>query len=80
LKDALYIAFEAKKRAELAGGVGQMTDIMIIDEGGIHRVAEGAIRILDEIYNDKETESYKTKFDKRISNLDVQTVKLGSTQ
>lgn len=80
MKDALYIAFEAKKRAELAGGVGQMTDIMIIDEGGIHRVAEGAIRILDEIYNDKETESYKTKFDKRISNLDVQTVKLGSTQ
>ena len=35
LNEALYVAYEAKKRAELAPGVGPETDIFVIDAGGL---------------------------------------------
>lgn len=35
VNDALYVAFQAKKKSEMAGGVGKTTDIILIDEEGI---------------------------------------------
>lgn len=76
LNDALYVAFEAKKRAEMAGGVGQATDVLIIDNKGIKQVNAETIATLEEIYNDQETRSERTEFDKRITDIKIQTRKL----
>jgi hypothetical protein len=73
LKDALFIAFEAKKRSEMAGGVGKSTDILIIDNEGVKEVAQSTVQSLEDIYNDREARAERTGFDKRISELEVQT-------
>jgi hypothetical protein len=38
LEEVLYIAYVAKRRAEMAGGVGRDTDAWIIKEDGCHKV------------------------------------------
>jgi len=73
LNHTLYIAFEAKKRAEMAGGVGQSTDIVIIDAAGIQKVAAETVDFLGEIYNDREAKAQGTGFDQRITELEVQS-------
>lgn len=75
LNDALYIAFEAKKRAEMAGGVGQSTDILIIDKEGIKQVKADTLGALEEVYNDRETRAERTGFNRRITELEIQTSK-----
>jgi len=76
VNDALYIAFEAKKKAEMAGGVGQSTDILIIDSVGVNEVSRDTIDALEEIYNAREAKAERTGFDKRITELKVQTNKM----
>ena len=76
LNDALYIAFEAKKKAEMAGGVGQATDILIIDSDGISEVGPDTVKVLEEIYNGREAKAKRTGFDKRITELEVRTGKM----
>ncbi len=73
LTEALYIAFEAKKRAEMAGGVGQSTDILIIDAGGIKEVSQETIIKLEGVYIDRTEKVGKAGFDERITNLQIQT-------
>lgn len=46
--EALRIAFEAKKRAEMAGGVGRETDAWIIEKGGIYEITQETIRELED--------------------------------
>ena len=77
LSDAMYIAFEAKKRAEMAGGVGQKTDILIIDkESGAQKVNEETIERLEDIYDDREKQTKQAGVDKRITTLNISTDKL----
>ena len=54
LKKALLIAYEAKKKAEMAGGVGKMTDIVILDENGWHFLSEDSKDMLEKVYNSIE--------------------------
>lgn len=53
--EALYIAFEAKKKAELADGVDQSTDVLIIEADGISKVEESTVKDLEAIYESRET-------------------------
>lgn len=76
LSDAVYIAFEAKKKAEAAGGVGKMTDMLIIDKTGINIVQDQTINKLEEVYNEREATRERRGFDKRITELKVETRKL----
>lgn len=69
--DALYISFEAKKKAEAAGGVGQATDIVIIDKEGIYIVDQNTVADLEDIYSERETTRERRGFDKRILELKV---------
>lgn len=73
LNDALFIAFEAKKKAEMAGGVGQSTDIVIIDSQGMKQLNAETIDALEEIYNDRERKAERTGFDNRITELGLRT-------
>jgi len=52
--EALKIAFEAKKRAEMAGGVGKETDIWIMRKNGIYEVTQDTIKRLEESHAKQE--------------------------
>ena len=52
--ETLYIAFEAKKKAETAGQVGSATDAWLIDEGGVHAISKRTIERLRQIYASRE--------------------------
>ncbi len=73
LNDALYIAFEAKKKAEMAGGVGRATDILLIGHDGIKSVKQETVSALEEVYNERENRSQRRGFDKTITDLEIQT-------
>jgi len=73
LKKALYIAYEAKKRSEMAGGVGQMTDIAVIDENGVRMLSEKNIKELDELYQNMEQKAtYGTEIDKAVEGIELE--------
>jgi hypothetical protein len=73
LNDAIYISFEAKKKAEAAGGVGQSTDMIIIDRDGIQMVEQETITKLEEIYLDREKTRERRGFDEQITKLEIRT-------
>jgi len=75
LNEALYIAFEAKKKSEMAGGVGPMTDALIVDSNGIQFVEDSTMQTLLEIYNEREHGAQRRSFDKRITELKIETTK-----
>lgn len=50
LSEALYVAYEAKGRAELAPGVGQATDVFVVDSRGIHVITQETHGQLKEMY------------------------------
>lgn len=54
VEDALKIGFEAKKRAEMAGGVGKQTDVWIIDKKGIKEVKPETIKELEDSHVKQE--------------------------
>jgi 20S proteasome alpha/beta subunit len=60
ITDALYIAFEAKKMAELAPGVGKATDVLLIDKHGTKRLTSDCVKELERRY-DKRMKRAKGK-------------------
>ena len=50
LQEALLIVYEAKKMAEKAPGVGTVTDMCIVDSGGIRDFSRDILEALNEIY------------------------------
>lgn len=78
LNEALYIAFEAKKKAEMAGGVGSSTDILIIDQDSISEVEESTIKKLEHIYNEREAQRECQKFDDSVTKLAIQRRPIGT--
>jgi hypothetical protein len=71
LNEALYIAFEAKTRAEAAGGVGRATDIHIINETGLFKLQETVIQQLEKIYDDRQSRE-RRGFDQRVTDLQLE--------
>lgn len=60
LESALYITYEAKRKAEIAVGVGKSTDMAIISENGIQFIKKEILDKLKETYEKKmETETLK---------------------
>ena len=73
LNNALYITYEAKRNSEIAVGVGEHTDMAIIDETGIQFIKEGILKKLEEIYQiRKEAATLKNEeIDKMIRGLPI---------
>jgi hypothetical protein len=69
LSEALYIAFEAKKKAETAGSVGKATDAWIIDKDGIHDIKRETIEKLENIYVSRQNIFKKEKFSREVKDL-----------
>jgi len=70
LNEALWVAFEAKKRAEAAGGVGKMTDAFVVNRDGIVRISAATIKELDDIYDERENGGQRN-FDRRVTELSI---------
>jgi hypothetical protein len=71
LSEALFIAFEAKKRAEAAGSVGKITDGWIIDEKGCHVIAPETISELEKIYEKRQENFRRERLGKEIEELKI---------
>jgi hypothetical protein len=71
LSEALFIAFEAKKRAEAAGSVGKITDGWVIDEKGCHVVAPETISELEKIYEKRQEIFKRERLGKEIEELKI---------
>lgn len=72
LNKAIYLLYEAKKRAELAPGVGRrFTDIAYVDNHGIHEVSNEQITALQRVFDkhDDEEEKCRKDMDKLIKSL-----------
>lgn len=54
LNEALYVIYEAKRISEKAPGVGEDTDIWVIDKNEIIKLSEENIESLNNIYNKKK--------------------------
>ena len=75
LERAVYVSFEAKKKAEMAGGVGASTDIAIIKNDATYRLLpQSVIMELERIYSESEK---KSKIDKEIDEA-IKCLSLGS--
>ncbi len=46
--DVLYISYVAKRRSEMAGGVGKDTDAWVMSEDGCYKVKESTVKKLDD--------------------------------
>ncbi len=78
-KDAIYIAFEAKKRAEAAGGVGQASDLLVISKEGIKELKTVTVKALEEAYNETEAMDSRRDLDARIKGIKIQSSLLESS-
>lgn len=68
--EALSIAFEAKKRAEMAGGVGRQTDAWLIEKKGVFEITSETIKKLEEAHAEQED------FSRFLSSVEPETKKL----
>ena len=74
LKRAIYVAYEAKKKAELAGGVGPTTDIAIVSDNkeGSKFLSQKIINQLDDIHQEMESKTqYGKEIDEVLKNLRI---------
>jgi len=55
LNQAIWVAYEAKRRSEKAPGVGKGTDICIIDESGIAHLSPKTIACLEEAFSNRQS-------------------------
>jgi hypothetical protein len=74
LKKALFIAYEAKKRAEMAGGVGKSTDIAIIDGKKCKLLSQDVVKELEKVFNLMESERmiYGKEVNKAIEGIQIE--------
>ncbi len=76
LNEAAFITFEAKKRAEVSGGVGKDTDMYLIDNSGISKILQEIIDKYEEIYNEREKARERRLFGKEITGIRIKTSKI----
>lgn len=68
--EGLQIAYEAKRRAEMAGGVGRKTDAWLIDKEGCHGIPDETIQQLEGFHSSQEIVS------KFLRPLEIKTTRL----
>lgn len=68
IKMATYLVYEAKKNAENAPGVGQHTDMVIIQNGTVNTLDNNIISLLGQIYETRRV-SQTQEFQDSVANL-----------
>jgi hypothetical protein len=74
LEKALSIGFEAKKRSEMAGGVGKETDIWIIEKNAIYKTSDGTVKELE------ATHAKQEDYSKLLKPVKIQKQKIGISE
>lgn len=75
--EALLIAYEAKKRAEMAGGIGLTTDATVISKDGINEITPETLQELEEIHRDQKEKPWQEWLKSRVEKLEIRTRPLG---
>ena len=70
--EATYIAFEAKKMAELSPQVGTETDIWLIDKKGVGILSEDCIKELEKIYKRRERRAERVTVKKDLEGFEIE--------
>lgn len=73
LENGLYMTYEAKRKSEIAVGVGQSTDIAVISEKGIQFISKDILKKLKGMYEEKiKAETLKKEeIDKILGAIDL---------
>ena len=69
LKRTIFCTFAAKKRSEVAPGVGKDTDLFIITNEGIQELSQEEIKQLTDIYDIEYNNPLNTAVKTKVSNL-----------
>jgi len=78
-QEALLVAYEAKKRAEMAGGIGLTTDATIISKDGVNEILPETLKELEEIHRDQKERPWQEWLKSRVEKLEIRTRPLGIT-
>lgn len=54
LKEAMYLTYEAKKRAQIAPGVGEYTNMAYVDKDACYFISDETIKMLNVLFEKKE--------------------------
>lgn len=72
--DALQIAYEAKKRSEMAGGVGNETDVWIITKEGGYEITQEAIQAVDRFRKERSVPTqFRSEFEIKTRKIECKT-------
>jgi len=79
VSEVLQIAYEAKKRAEMAGGVGRETDAWIIDKEACYEIGYETIQQLEGFHQEQETFSqFRRQFEIKTAKIEYSTNQTGT--
>lgn len=70
LNKTIFCTFAAKKRAEVAPGVGRDTDLFVITDSGIKELSRDEINILEEIYQEAYHKPLAESVESKLNKLD----------
>lgn len=76
LRHGLFLAYEAKKRSEQATGVGEQTDVWLIQKEQISRFSQETVDKLDKIYTSKRQKesNIMATLEKQLLELDTDSI------
>lgn len=78
--EALQIAYEAKKRAEMAGGVGRETDAWIIDKEGCYEIACETLQDIEGFREGREAVTqFRRQFEIKRKKIECPTSQTGNS-
>jgi hypothetical protein len=72
LEEAVYVAFEAKKMAEMAPGVGTETDVFVLGVAGIHKLKDECVAKLQAVYGAREARAKGEGLSKDLEGFNVE--------
>ena len=73
-KEALFVAYQAKKRAEMAGGIGIITDATIITQKeGMREILPETLQQLEAVHEEQEKGGWREWLNSRVEGLRIET-------
>ena len=71
LNETVFRVFASKRRAEVAPGVGKVTDLWIIDSEGVTKLGSEALKRLDGLYEEYERPT-RADLEDKVQNLNLE--------
>ncbi len=73
VSETLRIAYAAKERAEMAGGVGREIDAWMIDKEGCYEILHDTLQEIENLRQQETATQFRTQFEVRVKKLEYPT-------